>query len=835
MLQIKKLTKEYGINETKITALRSVSLSFRPHEFVSVLGPSGCGKTTLLNLIGGLDVPTSGDILFDNISASGFSETDWNVYRNAKLGFVFQNYNLIPHLSVKENIALSLQLSGKKKEECEKRVQEILKEFDLEDLLHKKVTELSGGQAQRVAIARAVINDAEIILADEPTGALDSERSEQVMRYLQKIANDRLVIMVTHNADLAQKFSSRIIKMKDGEVVEDSDPNIVEEKKDINPYKRKKKTPFINFFSALKLGVKNLVYKLKRSVLTTIACSIGIVGLGLVLSFYNGVDLFFTKMQENVMSAFPVNIYEYSIDYSVFMDIVKSFDFGEREEGDFPTDGEVRFVNSDSRGGVMGQFIEKGIRSVKVNDISDEFIAYLNNMNKNDYDALHYYYGIKMNLISRVGKEYKDVSPDEVQTTVMNIVTSVLGEKGLEKAYWNQLVGNNAFMKKHYDLMEGRWPISKEDLVLVVNERNELDPAALTSFGFDITKADVNGDGVVTFDELLSEKSGFELKMVSNDAYYEKTGKTLSKYPSINEYQLKIPSEEMYNSSNAVTLKICGILRPREDANVNIVGANLCYLPSLSQYAIESASQSEITKEQIKLCELEKEDVDESYSYTVIKGNTTVTDRYVNNSIVGLLSASLNKTAFMKSFGVDQTPVYIGVYASDFQGKKAVCKYIDDWEGQVKYFDITDMFMYNADIVINISFYVLLILSVISLIVSSIMMGIITGNSVTERTKEIGILRSLGARQKDILYIFLSELLIIGFFGGLFGVAISYALTPALSAVINSFCGIQNLSSLNPLHALILLGLSVALSLIAGLFPARRAARKRIVEAIRLE
>lgn len=837
MLAIKDLKKKYVTASNEIPALRGIDLTFRDREFVSILGPSGCGKTTLLSIIGGLDTATSGEVVYNGISTNDFSEADWNLYRNSKLGFVFQSYNLIQHLSVRENIELTLNLSGKSPKEYNNQVRDLLKKFDLIQLADKKVNQLSGGQAQKVAIVRAIANDAEIILADEPTSALDSELSEQVMTFLQKVAEDRLVVMVTHNEDLAERFSSRVIRMKDGKILSDSDPYVQETPKtDGKKVSGKKKTPHVGFLTAIKIGLKNLIYKKKRTLLTSIACSVGIIGLGLVLSFFNGVNIFMKNMQEGLLSSFPINIYEYSVDYSVFMDVFRSFDMGKQDADAFPDDKNVRFVDSGDSGGVMGQLLEKAIDSVEMNDISEDFLTYMERMDTSWYDAMYLYYGIQMNLLVKTSEgEYLDVSPDEVKTTVLNIATSVFGEKGLEKAYWNQLVSENEFMQKHYDLLEGRWPQGKEDLILVVNEKNELELNALKNFGFDVEHADLNGDGNITFDELLSDRSGFELRFVTNDHYYEETGETLSKYPDIKTFAAKQPSEDVYNSEDAVSLRICGVLRPKKGSNVNIVGSNLCYTEELTRYAMEKAKTSAVTSEQRKLCDYEKDDVKENETYTVIRGKNSVSDRYVSNSIIGLMAASLDKTAYLKSIGVDTTPVYISIYADTFADKSHINAYIDAWEGSIDYFDITEMVMYNVEIVINISFYVLVILSVISLIVSAIMMGIVTGNSVSERTREIGILRSLGARKQDVLHIFLSELLIIGLTGGILGIAISYALSPLLSRIIDLLCGISHLSIVNPIHAVCLVALSTFLAVFSGLFPAKKAANKKIVDSIRLE
>ena len=868
MLKLLNIYKDYNATGGTVHALRGISLNFRDKEFVSILGPSGCGKTTLLNIVGGLDRYNSGDIIVDGISTKEFGEETWDAYRNATIGFVFQNYNLIQHLSVLENVEMTLKLSGFNKSEYTSMAINALKKVNMEEHIHKKPSELSGGQLQRISIARALVNNPRIILADEPTGALDSKLSEQIMELLQEVSKERLVIMVTHNANLAEMFSSRIIEMNDGEIVNDTMPflsdddckedlisinaNTEESKlnkknKKILRQERKRrnagvfKTSYINWKTAMGLSFKNLLLKKRRTVLTSIAGSVGIIGLGLVLAFSNGINRFLESMQNSLLASIPVGIYEYSMDYSVLMDIFMTFGDRLEYEGEFPDNDIVELVDAKEGSGIMGELVEDIIDSIKENDISDDFIKYLKDMDSSWYDAMYLYYGIQMNLISKLSDgTYKDVSPSEVTTNVINIATNVLGEKGLEKKRWNQLVGTNEFISKYYDLMAGELPKDKCDLVIVVNERNELEIPALTDFGFDIESADINGDGNLSFNELLSESSGFELKLISNDNFYEKTGKKLSKFPEINEFTIKDSGyEEMYNSDEALTLKVVGVLRVKPDSPISALGTNLCYTQELVEYVLDSAKNSEVTLEQKKLLELSGYKNTDAEAYTVIKGENKVTDRYVNSSIIGLLSASLEKTSFMKSLGVDTAPVYMNIYATDLAGKNAITDYIDAWGsnygGKVSYFDVTEMFMYNVSTITNICVYALLIVASISLFVSSIMIGIITGNSVVERTREIGILRSMGARKKDIVSVFLAETVLIGIFSGLLGIALSYAVAPLFSLIAEAFCGIPNLAVGNPLYSFGLFILSVLLAAISGLIPAFRASNKNVVDALRIE
>lgn len=859
MLCVKDITKNYPSGAGEVRALRGISVAFREREFVSIIGPSGCGKTTLLNILGGLDRYTSGDLIVNGVSTKEFDDETWDSYRNAAVGFVFQNYNLISHLSVFENVEMTLKLSGYSKEECRLRVEKSLSRVGMGDQANKKPSELSGGQMQRVAIARALVNNPKIILADEPTGALDTELSEQIMSILRQVSEETLVVMVTHNELLAEKYSTRIIEMSDGTIVNDSLPQELPDNPDVNGKdetvcsdnasvdrrKKQKKaknkkfgSSYMNLRTALKLSIKNMFSKKRRTVLTSIAGSAGIIGLGLVLAFSNGINLFLERLQNSLLASIPVGIYEYSMDYSVMLDMLMTFRDKGNNEPEFATGDTVNFVPATQSSGVMGDLVGQVVDSVKENFITEEFIDYINKMNPEWYDSLHKYNGIQMNLISKTADGYKDVSPSEVETTVVNIAVNVLGEKGLEKKRWNQLAGDTAFMGKYYDLLEGKWPEKKNDLVVVVNERNELEIPVLEDFGFDIAAADKNGDGKISFKEILSDSSGFSMKLVTNDAYYQKTGKKISGY-TIDEFDKKSAGEEMYLSDGSVELKIVGVLRVKKGSPIKAVGENLCYTKELSDYAYETAINSEITKAQKELLVESGYKSSDATAKTVIKGMKEVRDKYIDKTITGILFAHLGKTAFMKSIGIDSAPVYINIYAKDLKGKNQITKYVDEWNsvhgGQVSYFDVTEMFMYNVETITNISVYALLIVASISLVVSSIMIGIITSNSVIERTREIGILRSMGARKRDILTVFLSETVLIGILSGIIGVVFTYALAPLFSLVAKAFCGIPNLAVANPLHSLGLFFLSAVLAAVSGLIPSFAASKKEVVETLRLD
>ena len=874
MLKLTNVTKVYEMGDYTVRALRGVSLAFRESEFVSIIGASGCGKSTMLNIIGGLDRYTTGDLVIGNTSTKDFKAVQWDAYRNATIGFVFQNYNLIPHLTVVENVELALSLSGVDKNTRRKMAVAALERVGMGDELRKKPSQISGGQMQRVAIARALVNNPRIVLADEPTGALDSKLSVQVMELLKEVAKDRLVIMVTHNNELAQTYSTRIVKLRDGLVESDTmpyewEPELVKtgspaEKKEeketgttpsaaaralnaLGIKAKGQKSPFratsMKATTAFSLSLKNLVTKKRRTFLTSFAGSVGIISLGLVLAMSNGFNMMLDSMQASVLASVPIGVYEYSMDYSVLTDVFENYDY---DPNTYPDDDLIHFteLNSGSTMGSGGMFDLGGILeavsgSVGRNHITESYVDYVSRMDPAWYDSINYFYGTKMNILAETRDEtgatiYEDVSPTPQTTTAWTIAGQVLGSNGQEPVNWFQLAGDRDFVLKNYDLIGGEYPDAYNEIVLVVDGNNMIGPEALIQFGVDVYERDAEGnilldeDGderirkSISFDEILGD-NGPKMKLVDNNTYYYQAGE--------NRYRVNEINESLYNNEANVELELVGILRLKP-GGTGFVGNALCYTPELSEHVLESVIDSDVSKAQAALlaenpgsgtCVITGDDF--------FEGSLGTED----DSILGLIGKGLGRTAKLKALGVDTTPVYLTIYPVDFDAKNEITSYLNAWNDShpnstVEYFDVTEMFIANMRIMVDLMTTVLIAVASISLIVSCIMISIITSNSVVERTREIGILRSLGARKKDISRVFDAETSIIGLFSGVIGIAIAYALVPFANFLIGT-----DLLSLNPLHALLLVVLSFALTVLSGLVPSQMAARKNVVDALRIE
>ncbi len=873
MLKLTNVTKVYEMGDYTVRALRGVSLAFRESEFVSIIGASGCGKSTMLNIIGGLDRYTTGDLVIGNTSTKDFKAVQWDAYRNATIGFVFQNYNLIPHLTVVENVELALSLSGVDKNTRRKMAVAALERVGMGDELRKKPSQISGGQMQRVAIARALVNNPRIVLADEPTGALDSKLSVQVMELLKEVAKDRLVIMVTHNNELAQTYSTRIVKLRDGLVESDTmpyewEPELVktdspaenkEEKETgtssaaaralnaLGIKAKGQKSPFratsMKATTAFSLSLKNLVTKKRRTFLTSFAGSVGIISLGLVLAMSNGFNMMLDSMQASVLASVPIGIYEYSMDYSVLTDVFENYDY---DPNTYPDDDLIHFteLNSGSTMGSGGMFDLGGIMeavsgSVGRNHITESYVDYVSRMDPAWYNSINYFYGTKMNILAETRDEtgatiYEDVSPTPQTTTAWTIAGQVLGSNGQEPVNWFQLAGDRDFVLSNYDLIGGEYPDAYNEIVLVVDGNNMIGPEALIQFGVDVYERDAEGnilldeDGdeiirkFISFDEILGD-NGPKMKLVDNNTYYYQAGE--------NRYRVNEINESLYNNEANVELELVGILRLKP-GGTGFVGNALCYTPELSEHVLESVIDSDVSKAQAALL------AENPGSGTCVITGDDFFDGSLgadNDSMTGLIFKGLGRTAKLKALGVDTTPVYLTIYPVDFDAKNEITSYLNAWNDShpnstVEYFDVTEMFIANMRIMVDLMTTVLIAVASISLIVSCIMISIITSNSVVERTREIGILRSLGARKKDISRVFDAETSIIGLFSGVIGIAIAYALVPFANFLIGT-----DLLSLNPLHALLLVVLSFALTVLSGLVPSQMAARKNVVDALRIE
>lgn len=758
MLKLKNIKKDYKTGDFIQHALKNISVSFRKNEFVAILGPSGSGKTTLLNIIGGLDRYDSGDLIIDGKSTKSFKDKDWDAYRNHAVGFIFQSYNLISHISVLENVEMGMTLSGVSSAERRRKALELLEKVGLKDHAHKKPNQLSGGQMQRVAIARALANDPKIILADEPTGALDSKTSTQIMELIKEIAKDKLVIMVTHNAELAKDYASRIVSMKDGVILDDTD-SYDDENKRSGELSIKKTS--MSLLSALKLSFNNIKTKKGRTALTAFASSIGIIGIALILSLSNGFNKEVEEFEENSLAQSPIIIANESVqmDEDTLKALNRDSDLEEY------TDKDTVYTQDDLSETLIHQ-----------NNITEDYVNYLEKMNKDDVAGISYMKGTNIQLIEK--------------SDGYNLVS--IGSGGSVSTGMSMLpVGN--IVDNNYDVIAGSLN-NEPGLILQVDSKNRVSARILKALGFD--------DEETSFNDILNK----EFKIPVNDEYYQRQGNYF--IPTTN-------LEKVYNSDNSITVKIKAIIRGKEDKKVVTDTSTLYYNSSLVDEVISKNKDSEIVKAQ--------EDADFNVlTHQAFDENTT------KENMLGYL-------------GGDTLPVAIYIYPKDFETKDNITNYLDDYnKGKdekdiIQYTDMAGMISSLSGNIMDAITIVLIAFSSISLIVSSIMIGIITYISVLERTKEIGILRSLGARKKDIKRVFNAETFIIGIFSGLLGVGIAYALTFPVNIIIENLSGLAGVAKLNPVHALILILVSLTLTIIGGAIPANMASKKDPVIALRTE
>lgn len=991
MLQLKDVVKDYPTATTTVHALRKVSLNFRESEFVAILGPSGCGKTTMLNIIGGLDRYTSGDLVIGGVSTADFDDEHWDAYRNATIGFVFQSYNLIPHLTVLENVELALSLVGEKKKARRAKAVAALHKVNMHEEIDKKPNQLSGGQMQRVAIARAIVNDPKIILADEPTGALDSELSVQVMDILQELSKNRLVIMVTHNAELAYQYATRICRFKDGQLIEDTNPydpeteiegqtaetetviekiaskesdekivleevttdnierdesaqtstlqpqnynintqtvqndgkpdkkkktsnhkrkvamrnvgeesNAIFDKLGLNSLSKKKKKrdkafkpTSMSAGMAFGLSLKNLVSKKRRTLLTSFAGAIGIIGLALVLSIYNGFNIYLAKMETEMLSGVPLGVYQYNVSSNAMMELMTSMMETQPNDSQtsYPDSDEIKVSSSSSYDGAMAKMMLSIVKSfmdgVTKNDITVEFADYMKAMPKEYYTAMNISYGLRYNLVRKTfdsdgNVAYKDVSQQPRPLTTTAIATTVLGENGLQAKYWQELAANEEITMRSYDFIgEGsRFPKNKNEVLLCVNSDNSVNVDLLSAFGIDTYKKDANGN--VEKDESgkpvkMDTASipyeyfiGQTFKLVDNDAYYvydEETGKyennvgigkaksdgsegsggfnplsdseskkLLWSYDDSSESQTLL--KQMYDASGE-EIKVVGVIRAKKNAEHAYVSSAICYTSDLAESTLESAQNSLLVQRQLALSAASN-----NKTPTVFDGvrlNDSVDFASSASASIAAITGipALQYTYYMRAIGADRSPYYITVYPNDSDQKTNSGNYISAWQnsgkGNIGYFDMSEMLLVNMRGILDLVSAMLIAVAAISLVVSTVMIGVITSNSVVERTREIGILRAIGARKKDIRNVFIAETSLIGLASGLFGILVTYVLCPLISLVIKAVTGIGSLLHFHPLHALILVCLSLLLTVISGIIPAIMASRKNVVDGLRVD
>ena len=930
MLQLKNIVKNYVTGDTTVQALKGVSINFRSNEFVSILGQSGCGKTTMLNIVGGLDQYTSGDLVIKGRSTKNYKDKDWDAYRNHSIGFVFQSYNLIMHQTVLQNVELALTLSGVSKAERRKRAKEVLEKVGLGNQLSKKPNQMSGGQMQRVAIARALINDPEILLADEPTGALDTETSVQIMDLLKEIANDRLVIMVTHNPELAEKYSTRIIKLLDGEVIGDTMPYTdedveadkkaakkdsesdnkstdkeakadkkatkKEDKADKKVAKKELKHKKMSYMTALGLSFNNLLTKKGRTILTAFAGSIGIIGIALILSLSDGFTNYIKSVEEDTLSTYPLEITDESVDMTAMMASMT----GQTAPSEDKHDLDKVYSNN-----FIGDYMNTMLGEVKINDMVS-FKDYIENGDgkeiKNYTSDIMYTYGITINAYrSDTENGIYQVNPSTVMDSIGFGTMSEMQNLGMTGTtsttnVWSEMISNEELLHSQYDIVAGRWPEKYDEVVMVVTKQNEITDYELYALGIrdvaelqEMMGAALKGESVTfdntsyTYEELLN----LTFKVVPSAEFYtydEASGCYVDMSDDADYLKKKI--------DEGIEIKISGIIRPNDEATVHSLNTTIGYRHDLVEELMRMSEESEAGKAQLAD---EKTniftgyefgaDLDEAVQNEAEQANQEMMEAMglagmteeelvmamANMSpeeLAAVLSAMEQSSASVSqgmslsqlksvedatydenliSLGIayEEDPKIIRIYPIDFESKEKIIEIIDTYNAKVKadghdekeisYTDLVGTMMSSVSTIINSISYVLMAFVAISLVVSSIMIGIITYISVLERTKEIGVLRSIGASKKDISRVFNAETIIIGFVAGVLGIVVTIILNYPINMIIDHVAGLKNVAKLPVAGGVILVAISVILTMIGGLIPSKVASKKDPVEALRSE
>jgi putative ABC transport system permease protein len=819
MLELKKIYKEYITGDFKQIALDKVNLNFRKNEFVSILGPSGSGKTTLLNIIGGLDNYTSGDLIINEVSTKDFKDNDWDIYRNHRVGFIFQNYNLIGHQSILSNVELALTLSGVGKSERRKKAILALKKVGLEKHINKNPNQLSGGQMQRVAIARALVNDPDILLADEPTGALDSTTSQQIMKLLKEVAKDKLVIMVTHNPELARAYSTRIIELRDGSIISDSNPYVgkVNTVEDEIIRKNKTKKTHMSFKTALGLSFNNLKTKKGRTILTAFAGSIGIIGIALILSLSNGVNKYIERVEAETLSSYPLTIMEESADLTEVMGILAS-----GKDKEINHDKDKIYSNT-----IMNKMFNSFVTKVSENDLKT-FKKYLDNNDEigKYVNEIKYSYNIDLNIFNTYNGELVKVNPSNLMSDLgminSNEMSSMYSSFGIgSNDVFVELMDNKENVLSQYDLIYGSYPKKYDEVVLIVNSNNEISDYTLYALGlkeqkmlkemmYNVMKGEEVDDTNLEFS--YEDICNIEFKLMINTDLFTKEG---------NRYVDRSNDLNYVNSilDKSVPLKVVGILRGNDDS-VSYVSktGGVGYTSKLTEYVINNVKNSSIVHEQ-----------ENNKEVNIFTGSSfELGESYEDN---------------LRKLGVTSVdnPSSISIYSKDFEAKENVVRIIDEYnketleEKKITYTDTIGLLINNVTTIVNIISYVLIAFVSISLVVSSIMIGIITYISVLERTKEIGILRSIGASKKDIARVFNAETFIIGLFAGCMGIIITLILNIPINVIINNLSGISGITKLPLVGSIMLIIISVLLTMLGGLIPSKIASNKEPVLALRTE
>lgn len=918
MLVLKNIVKDYVTGDTTVRALKGININFRENEFVAILGPSGCGKTTMLNIIGGLDRYTSGDLKINGKSTKDFEDGDWDTYRNHSIGFVFQSYNLIPHQTVLSNVELALTLSGVSKKERRKRAMEALKKVGLENHMFKRPNQMSGGQMQRVAIARALINDPDILLADEPTGALDSETSVQIMELLKEISKDKLIIMVTHNPDLAYNYANRIIKCLDGEVVDDSNKfeptkEDYEKEKELSVKENKKGKASMSLISAFSLSINNLRTKKARTFLTSFAGSIGIIGIALVLALSNGIQSYIDRVQEDMLLSYPMSVEKQTVDLESVMTSFTGMSPAsiQRDEDEldriYVNQSLMEMVNS-----FISESTSNNLENFKkyIEDNREHFDELCNDIKYNYSTQLNIYRADTENGIIQVNPSTMMDSLSE--TSGMSSAMSGMDLSSMTQMYsvWTELIGDDELLDVQYDILAGRMPEKYNEVVLMVDGNNEVNELVVYALGLkdqkeftqNIMSALASGETLDSAE--ISEYSyedimNMKFKLVLSADYYVKNEKTgIWSDNSSNEYFLK----DLIDSGEEIS--IVGILRPSDENTLSLGTGGIGYTRELMEHVINESAEKQVVKEQLAdtttdvltglefssltvndfdLADIDLTLIDFNYlDYTPFLSMTEgmdmadinladmssmfgfddmsklqkklmegyLTDEQVlaiKQAYVDTLSAKSSLSGTLTSLGYStfDSPSSIYFYPKSFEDKAELNELIDYYnqkveedghkECQIKCTDYIGLLMSSITTIINIVTYVLVAFVAISLVVSSIMIGIITYISVLERTKEIGILRSIGASKKDVARVFNAETAVIGLGAGVIGILSTLILEIPINLILKYATSIPAMASLPVAGGIILVLISVSLTLIAGLIPSRLAAKKDPVEALRTE
>ena len=912
MLQIQNICKKYVTGDLVQTALDNVSLNLRDNEFVAILGPSGSGKTTMLNIIGGLDRYDSGDLIINGISTKKYKDRDWDSYRNHTIGFVFQSYNLIPHQSVLSNVELALTISGISRSERRRRAKEALEKVGLGNQLHKRPNQMSGGQMQRVAIARALVNNPDILLADEPTGALDSETSVQVIELLKEVAKDRLVVMVTHNPELANEYATRIVRVKDGHIVDDTDPYEIEQKLEEPQHKNMGKAS-MSILTALSLSFNNLRTKKGRTFLTAFAGSIGIIGIALILSFSNGVNTYITDIQKSTMTSYPISIEAQTIDLTSIMQkgqsSMKDSDVTHELDGVYSNGTDIEMASS-----ITTSFTKNNLT---------EFKKYMDNPDSEirkhiRENGIVYSYNTKFDVftydsegafVNTDGSTLKSSS----QTSATNMMadmsndngmTMMTGSTGKTNNFTELLPGSDSASVSQavtdaYDVLYGNWPSSYDEAVLVMNKNNEISSAVLYQLGIlptseykEIMKR-IDAGEEVTMD---TEKISYE--DICNKEYYLLPASDMYVKDDNGNYKSIVSDNASLKdkAADGIKLKISGIVRQNDDNDNALINKAVGYTKALTDYLMDYADKSEVVKAQREnkdinitngmafspaddaakiadartyltnlgvsdkasmfknMMQMVYADNQQMYTQLMAMGEAqqaAMLDSYLENpddstllSIYNSYISTGNYDDNMESFGVisEDAPSAINIYVDSFEAKDAVSDCIKKYnegaseDDKISYTDYVGLLMNSVTTIINVITYVLIAFVAVSLIVSSIMIGIITYISVLERTKEIGILRAIGASKRNISQVFNAETFIIGFCSGIIGIAITLLLLIPCNSIIHAVTDSTAVNAaLPPVSAVVLIILSMVLTFIGGLIPAKNAAKKDPVTALRTE